>query len=59
MLMPYLKVREPHAGAGAGQEDLCVWAVHVLPDGTMVSGDSQGRVQLWDANFGTLIQASP
>ncbi|KAK9835700.1 hypothetical protein WJX74_006180 [Apatococcus lobatus] len=44
------------AGAGAGQEDLCIWAVHVLPDGTMVSGDSQGRVQLWDANFGTLIQ---
>ncbi|KAK9855784.1 hypothetical protein WJX84_010494 [Apatococcus fuscideae] len=44
------------AGAGTGQEGLCIWAVQVLPDGTMVSGDSHGRVQLWDANFGTLIQ---
>ena len=29
----------------------------VLPDGTMVSGDSSGRLQLWDAQHGTLLQA--
>ena len=32
-----------------------VWAVLVLADGTMVSGDSGGNVQVWDASHGTLI----
>lgn len=32
-----------------------VWATAVLADGTMVSGDSGGNVQLWDAAHGTLI----
>lgn len=29
----------------------------VLPDGTMVSGDSTGTLQLWDGQHGTLLQA--
>jgi U3 small nucleolar RNA-associated protein 4 len=32
-----------------------VWAVTVLADGTMVTGDSGGNVQFWEAAFGTLI----
>ena len=32
-----------------------VWATLVLADGTMVSGDSGGNVQIWDAVHGTLI----
>lgn len=44
------------AGNGSGAE-LCIWSVLVLPDGTMVSGDSTGSVQLWDSQHGTLLQA--
>ncbi len=43
-------------GNGSGAE-LCIWSVLVLPDGTMVSGDSTGSVQLWDSQHGTLLQA--
>ena len=35
----------------------CVWAVLVLPDGTLVSGDSEGRTCLWDGAHGTLLHA--
>ena len=28
----------------------------MLPDGTVVSGDSLGNVQFWDAQHGTLLQ---
>ena len=34
----------------------CVWQLLVLPDGTVVSGDSEGAVQFWDGRFGTLLQ---
>lgn len=44
------------AGDGSGRE-LCVWALLVLPDGTIVSGDSNGNTQWWDGNFGTRIQS--
>lgn len=33
----------------------CVWAVAVLPDGTICSGESSGRVRFWDGATGTLI----
>jgi WD40 repeat protein len=36
----------------------CVWQLLVLPDGTIVSGDGEGAVQMWDANFGTLLHRS-
>ena len=34
-----------------------VWAVEVLADGVMVSGDSGGNVQFWDPAHGTLISS--
>ena len=34
-----------------------VWALQALADGTIVSGDSLGHVQLWDGNTGTLLQS--
>jgi U3 small nucleolar RNA-associated protein 4 len=33
-----------------------IWALSVLKDGTVVSGDSMGNVQFWDGNAGTLMQ---
>lgn len=44
------------SGSSTGAES-CIWSVSVLPDGTMVSGDSTGAVQLWDSQHGTLLQA--
>ena len=44
------------AGNGSGAEH-CIWSLLVLCDGTMVSGDSSGTVQLWDSQHGTLLQA--
>jgi U3 small nucleolar RNA-associated protein 4 len=37
-------------------EDTLVWALEVLKDGTIVSGDSLGNVQFWDSKMGTLIK---
>jgi U3 small nucleolar RNA-associated protein 4 len=34
-----------------------VWALEALSDGTVVSGDSLGHVQLWDGAIGTLLQS--
>ncbi len=34
-----------------------VWCLRVLPDGTLVSGDSLGSVQFWDGATGTLQQS--
>ena len=34
-----------------------VWALKALADGTIVSGDSLGHVQLWDGITGTLLQS--
>ncbi|OUS49586.1 quinon protein alcohol dehydrogenase-like superfamily [Ostreococcus tauri] len=34
-------------------DENCVWALTYLPDGTLVSGDSDGAVTFWDAKFGT------
>jgi hypothetical protein len=32
-----------------------VWRLLSLPDGTLVSGDSDGAVQFWEPRFGTLL----
>lgn len=34
-----------------------IWALNVLDDGTVVSGDSMGNVQIWDGNACTLLQS--
>ena len=44
------------AGDGSGKEH-CVWQSLVLCDGTMVTGDSNGNVQFWDAQLGTRTAA--
>lgn len=44
------------AGDGSGKEH-CVWRSLVLHDGTMVTGDSGGNVQFWDAQLGTRTAA--
>lgn len=44
------------AGSSPGMQH-CIWSVLVLLDGTMVSGDASGRVQLWDGQHGTGLQA--
>lgn len=43
-------------GPGSGPE-LCVWSLLSLRCGTVVSADSNGSVQFWDGNSGTLLQA--
>ncbi len=43
-------------GAQTASKPPCVWRVLVLPDGTLVSADSDGAVQFWDGRFGTLLQ---
>ena len=34
-----------------------MWRILVLHDGTMVTGDSGGNVQFWDAQLGTRAAA--
>ncbi|KAK3029774.1 hypothetical protein RJ639_038216 [Escallonia herrerae] len=43
-------------GLGSGPE-LCIWSLLALRCGTLVSADSTGSVQFWDAKHGTLLQA--
>lgn len=38
------------------QESTKVWALVALSDGTVVTGDSLGHVQIWDGTSGTLSQ---
>eukprot|EP00736_Rhodelphis_marinus_P011539 Rmarinus@m.12070 len=37
------------------KQNTLVWALAVLPDRTLVSGDSLGNTQFWDGDHGTLI----
>ena len=38
-------------------EERCVWALQYLPDGTLVSGSSDGDVTFWDAQHGTQLSS--
>ena len=40
---------------GKEGDELCVWALDYLPDGTLVSGSSEGDVTFWDGQFGTKL----
>ncbi|XP_063052900.1 U3 small nucleolar RNA-associated protein 4 homolog [Engraulis encrasicolus] len=43
--------------SGAPRKEECVvWSVVYLSDGTVVSGDSSGRVKVWDSHTGTLVK---
>jgi U3 small nucleolar RNA-associated protein 4 len=39
------------------QTEMCIWRVLMLPNGDIASGDSSGRVAVWDATYGTLLAA--
>ena len=42
-------------GISGSSDPPCIWAVKVLSDGTIVSGDSLGQVTFWDGRFGTML----
>ncbi|KAM9854320.1 U3 small nucleolar RNA-associated protein 4 homolog [Aulostomus maculatus] len=45
-------------GIGASKSrEVVVWSVAFLSDHTIVSGDSAGKVQMWDGHTGTLVQS--
>lgn len=45
-------------GVGASKsKEVVVWSIAFLSDHTVISGDSAGKVQIWDGLTGTLIRA--
>uniref|UniRef100_A0AAR2LRA0 Anaphase-promoting complex subunit 4 WD40 domain-containing protein n=1 Tax=Pygocentrus nattereri TaxID=42514 RepID=A0AAR2LRA0_PYGNA len=38
-------------------QECVVWSVVYLSDGTIISGDSAGKVKMWDSRTGTLIKS--
>ncbi|XP_062860851.1 U3 small nucleolar RNA-associated protein 4 homolog [Trichomycterus rosablanca] len=45
-------------GIGTSKSKECVvWSVVYLSDGTIISGDSSGKVKIWDGHTGTLIKS--
>uniref|UniRef100_A0A8D2KVV6 UTP4 small subunit processome component n=2 Tax=Varanus komodoensis TaxID=61221 RepID=A0A8D2KVV6_VARKO len=44
---------------GAHTQKCVVWGLAFLSDGTVVSADSAGKVQFWDAEMGTLLSKHP
>uniref|UniRef100_A0A7N6F5K0 Anaphase-promoting complex subunit 4 WD40 domain-containing protein n=1 Tax=Anabas testudineus TaxID=64144 RepID=A0A7N6F5K0_ANATE len=45
-------------GVGASKSrEVVVWSVAFLSDHTIISGDSAGKVQIWDGLTGTLVRA--
>lgn len=45
-------------GIGTARSKECVvWSVVYLTDNTIISGDSSGRVKMWDDQTGTLIKS--
>uniref|UniRef100_A0A8C7Q5Q8 UTP4 small subunit processome component n=1 Tax=Oncorhynchus mykiss TaxID=8022 RepID=A0A8C7Q5Q8_ONCMY len=41
---------------GSKSQETVVWSVAFLSDHTVVSGDSAGKVQVWDGHTGTLVK---
>lgn len=44
------------AGPKGGPKEIIVWAVKVLQNGNIVSGDSTGELKIWDSKTYTLMQ---
>ncbi|MCJ1471991.1 U3 small nucleolar RNA-associated protein [Lambiella insularis] len=44
------------AGRPGGPSEILVWSIKCLPDGTIVSGDSNGELRFWDGQNYTLLQ---
>ena len=51
-------VRQMSVGSGkmGGPKEIVVWAVKVLPNGNIVSGDSSGELTIWDGKTWTMRQ---
>lgn len=44
-------------GVGASKnKEVVVWTIVFLSDHTIISGDSAGKVQIWDGLTGTLVR---
>ena len=44
-------------GVGASKSrEVVVWSIAFLSDHTIISGDSAGKVQVWDGLTGTLVR---
>lgn len=41
---------------GSKSRETVVWSVVFLSDCTIISGDSAGKVQVWDGHTGTLVK---
>ena len=44
------------AGPKGGPQEILVWSVKCLTNGTIVSGDSTGEVKVWDSKTSSLLQ---
>ncbi|CAL8357813.1 unnamed protein product [Lota lota] len=44
------------AAGATKKKEVVVWGVVFLSDNTVISGDSAGKVQVWDSQMGTLIR---
>uniref|UniRef100_A0A665VCF9 Anaphase-promoting complex subunit 4 WD40 domain-containing protein n=1 Tax=Echeneis naucrates TaxID=173247 RepID=A0A665VCF9_ECHNA len=54
-MMGMIRIFETETGSPANKE-VVVWSVAFLSDHTVISGDSAGKVQVWDGFTGTLIK---
>jgi WD40 repeat protein len=53
---------KPAKGAAGATEEryvTLVWSITFLSGNTLLSGDSLGNLQIWDLEFGTLLQSFP
>jgi len=51
--------REGSAAITNSNDPTCVWKMLFLPDDTLVTADSDGKVTFWDARFFTVLQEFP
>ena len=40
-------------------KEVLIWAIDILKDYTIVSGDSRGKTSFWDGKMGTLLKEFP
>lgn len=48
-------IHKMSTGRAEQNQETIVWCVEVLKDFTIITGDSRGRVTIWDGNLGTQI----
>ncbi|KAA8590602.1 hypothetical protein FQN60_014536 [Etheostoma spectabile] len=56
-MMDMIRIFDAETGVGASKsKEVVVWSIVFLSDHTIVSGDSAGKVQIWDGITGTLVR---